>query len=182
MWRRPCGCSSHARTWEEKGGHPRAQRGPVAGATTKFHRAPSTGVFGFAPVWARSIFSSSCVVVRAWCVMPQSSAALLPVAVLCERVLLAWRAGWRARAQCCSVAVAAAAAAACVLRLSRRRARVAWRVRAWRLRGARAGCCGGARLGSCRRCGRGARGSPVPVLEMSLMPPQAVGAVVTAFD
>ena len=29
-------------------------------------RAPSIGVSGFVPVWARSIFSSSCVVVRAW--------------------------------------------------------------------------------------------------------------------
>ena len=56
--------------WEGKGGHPRAQRGPVAGATTKFRRAPSIGVFGFVPVWARSIFSSSCVVVRAWCLVP----------------------------------------------------------------------------------------------------------------
>ena len=165
--------------WEEKGGHPRAQRGPVAGATTKFSLAPSIGVFGFVPVWARSIFSSSRVVVRAWCLVPQSSAALPPAAVLCERARRARRAGWRARARCCSVA-AAAAAAACVLRLSRWRARVAWRVRAWRLRGARAGCCGGVRLASCRRCGRVRAGSPVPVLEMSLMPPQAVGAVVTA--
>ena len=54
----------------------------------------------------------------------------------------------------------AGAAAARVLRLSRRRARVAWRLRAWRLRGARAGCCGGVRLASCRRCGRRARGFP----------------------
>ena len=48
--------------WEEKGSHPRAQRGPVAGADTKFSLAPSIGVFGFAPVRARSIFSSSFVV------------------------------------------------------------------------------------------------------------------------
>ena len=85
----PCGdvrvAVQAALAWEEDGRHPRAQRGPVAGATTKFSRAPSIGVFGFAPVWARSIFSSSRVVVRAWCLMPQSSAALLPVAVLCER-------------------------------------------------------------------------------------------------
>ena len=53
--------------WEGEGSDPRAQRGPVAGATTKFPHAPSIGVFGFVPVWARSIFSSSCVVVRAWC-------------------------------------------------------------------------------------------------------------------
>jgi hypothetical protein len=53
--------------WEEEGSHPRAQRGPVAGATTKFSLAPSIGVFGFfVPVWVRSIFSSSFVVVRAW--------------------------------------------------------------------------------------------------------------------
>ena len=46
------------------------------------------------------------------------------------------------------------------------------------------------RLASCRSCGRGvaslcgrcACGSPVPVLEMALMPPQAVGAVVTAMS
>ena len=56
---------------EEKGGHPRAQQGPVAGATTKFSLAPSIGVFfGFVPVWARSIFASSCVVVRACCLVP----------------------------------------------------------------------------------------------------------------
>ena len=62
--------------WEEKGGHPRAQRGPVAGAATKFSLAPSIGVFGFVPVWARSIFSSSRVVVRAWCPVLWSSAEL----------------------------------------------------------------------------------------------------------
>ena len=124
----------------------------------------------------------SCVVSGAW-----SSAALLPAAVLCERARCAWRARRRGRAWCCSVA-AAAAAAACVLRLSRRRARMSWGVRAQRLRGARAGCHGGVRLASCRSCGRGvvslcgrcACAPPVPVLEMSLMPPQAVGAVVTA--
>ena len=146
--------------WEEKGSHPRAQRGPVAGAPTKFSLAPSIGVFGFVPVWARSIFSSSRVVVRAWRLMPQSSAAPLPVAVLCGCARRARRAGWRARSRCCSVAVAAVAAAASVLRLSRGRARVAWGVRAWRLRGARAGCCGEVRLASCRRCGRRVRGFP----------------------
>ena len=146
--------------WEEEGGHPRAQRGPAAGATTKFSRAPSIGVFGFVPVWARSIFSSSRVVVRVCCLMPQSSAALLPMAALCGCVRRARRAGWRARARCCSVALVAVAAAACVLRLSWWRARVAWRMRAWRLRGARAGCCGGVGLASCRRCGRRARGFP----------------------
>ena len=154
--------------WEEEGGHPRAQRGPVAGAYTKFSRAPSIGVFGFAPVWARSIFSSSRVVVRVCCLMPQGSAALLPLAALCGCVRRARR------------VAAGAAAAACVLRLSRWRARVAWRVRAWRLRGARAGRDGGVRLASCRMCGRVCAGSPVPVLEMSSMSPQAVGAAVTA--
>ena len=143
--------------WEEKGSHPRAQRGPVAGADTKFSLAPSIGVFGFVPLWARSIFSSSRVVVRAWCPMPRSSAALAPAAVLCERARCARRAGWRARARCCSMALVAGAAAARVLRLSRRRARVAWRLRAWRLRGARAGCCGEVRLASCCRRGRRAR-------------------------
>ena len=85
---------------------------------------------------------------------------------------------WRARAVL--PVAAGAAAAACVLRLSRWRARVAWRVRAWRLRGARAGRDGGVRLASCRMCGRVCAGSPVPVLEMSSMSPQAVGAAVTA--
>ena len=56
---------SHGR----KRGGPRAQRGPVAGADTQFLRSPSIGVSGFVPVWARSIFSSSCVVVRAWCLV-----------------------------------------------------------------------------------------------------------------
>ena len=59
--------------WEENGGHPRAQRGPVAGAKTKFSLAPSIGVFGFVPVWARSIFSSSYVVVRACCPISDES-------------------------------------------------------------------------------------------------------------
>ena len=114
----------------------------------------------------------SCVVSGAW-----SSAALLPAAVLCERVRCARRAGWRARARCCPVA-AAAAAAACALRLSRCRACVPWKVRAQWLCGARAGCHGGVRLASCRSCGRGvvsllgrcACAPPVPVLEMSLVP------------
>ena len=68
--------------WEGEEGHPRAQRGPVAGATPQFPRAPSIGVFGFVPVWARSIFSSSFVVVRAWCL---ESAAPLLAAALGER-------------------------------------------------------------------------------------------------
>ena len=98
----------------------RARNGaPLPGRPPSFHLPQMPiGVFGFVPVWARSIFSSSRVVVRAWCLVPQSSAALPPVAVLCERAWRARRAGWRARARCCSVA-AAAAAAACVLRFSR---------------------------------------------------------------
>ena len=44
----------------------RARNGaPLPGRRPSFLRAPSIGVFGFVPVWARSIFSSSCVVVRA---------------------------------------------------------------------------------------------------------------------
>ena len=43
----------------------RARNGaPLPGRSPSFLRAPSIGVFGFVPVWARSIFSSSCVVVR----------------------------------------------------------------------------------------------------------------------
>ena len=124
----------------------------------------------------------SCVVSGAW-----RSAALLPAAVLCVCARCVRRAGRRARAWCCPVA-AAAAAAACALRLSRCRARVPWKVRARWLRGARAGCQGGVGLASCHSCGRGvasllgrrACAPPVPVLEMSLMPPQVVGAVVAA--
>ena len=174
--------------WEEKGSGPRAQRGPVAGATTKFSACPIDRRLRLcARVGTQHLFvvarRRSCVLSGAW-----SSAALLPAAVLCERARCAWRAGWRARARCCCVAVTAAAAA-CALRLARRRrARVAWRVRVRRLRGACAGRHGGVGLASCRRCGRGvvslcgrsACGSPVPVLEMSLMPPQAVGAVAMA--
>ena len=104
--------------WEGKGDHPRAQRGPVAGANTKFRRAPSIGVFGFVPMWARSIFSSSRVVVRAWCLVLLEFGGTASAVVLCERAWRARRAGWRAHARCCSVA-AAAAAAARVLRLSR---------------------------------------------------------------
>jgi hypothetical protein len=48
----------------------RARNGaPLPGRLPSFLRAPSIGVFGFVPVWARSIFSSSCVVVRAWCLV-----------------------------------------------------------------------------------------------------------------
>ena len=47
--------------------NPRAQRGPVAGVDAQFSRTPPIGVSGFVSVWALSIFSSSCVVVRAWC-------------------------------------------------------------------------------------------------------------------
>ena len=49
----------------------RARNGaPLPGRLPSFLLAPSIGVFGFVPVWARSIFSSSCVVVRAWCLVP----------------------------------------------------------------------------------------------------------------
>ena len=124
----------------------------------------------------------SCVVSGAW-----SSAALLPAAVLCERARCARGARRRARAWCCPVA-AAVAAVACALRRSRRRARMSWKVRARWLHGARAGCQGGVRLASCPSCGqvvasllrRRACALPGPVLEMSLMPPQVVGAVAAA--
>ena len=156
MCRRPWGCSSHARMGG-KGKPPARATGPRCRGEYQVFACPidrrlrrlcarRVGMQHFFFVVVRR---RSCVVSGAW-----SSAALLPAAVLCERVRCAWRAGWRARARCCPVA-AAAAAAACVLRLSRRRARVPWRVRARRLRGARAGCHGGVRLASCRSCGRG---------------------------
>ena len=48
----------------------RARNGaPLPGRLPSFLLAPSVGVFGFVPVWARIIFSSSCVVVRASCVV-----------------------------------------------------------------------------------------------------------------
>ena len=46
---------------------PARATGPVAGVAAQFSLAPSIGVSGFVPLRARSIFSSSCVVVRAWC-------------------------------------------------------------------------------------------------------------------
>ena len=49
---------------------PARATGPRCRGDTKFSRAPSIGVFGFVPVWARSIFSSSRVVVRACCLVP----------------------------------------------------------------------------------------------------------------
>ena len=177
---------SHGR--KKEGARARNERGPVAGASTKFSACPIDRRLRLcARVGTQHLFvvvrHRSCVVAGAW-----SSAALLLAVVLCERVRCARRAGWRVRARCCPVA-AAAAAAVCVLRLSRRRANVLWGVRARRLRGARAVHHGGVRLASCRSCGRGvaslcggrcACGLPVPMLEVSLMPPQAVGALVTA--
>ena len=160
---------------------PRAQRGPVAGAATQFSRAPSIGVFGFVPVWARSIFSSSCVVVRAWCLVPGVRRRCFRRRCYASaRGACGVQGGVLARGA--APVAAAAAAAACALRLSRRRARVPWKVRARWLRGARAGCQGGVRLASCRSCGRGvasllrrrACAPPVPVLEMSLTSPQVV--------
>ena len=43
------------------------RRTPRCRGGRPFCRTPSIGVSGFVPVWARSSFSSSCVVVRAWC-------------------------------------------------------------------------------------------------------------------
>ena len=150
--------------WEEEGSHPRAQRGPVAGATTKFSLAPSIGVFGFVPVRARSIFSSSFVVVRAWRLAFRSSAVPLLAAALRRRVRCARRAGRRARAWCCRCSVAAAVAAAvCALRLSWRWARAPWGVRARWMQGARAGCPVGGGIGPVPSpwAGRGASGLAV---------------------
>ena len=48
--------------WEEKGRRPRAQRGPVAGAATKFSHAPSIGVFGFVVALAKPNSSFPCFV------------------------------------------------------------------------------------------------------------------------
>jgi hypothetical protein len=104
----------------------------------------------------------SCVASGVW-----SSAALLSAAVLCKRARRARRAGRRARAWCCPVA-AAAAAAVCALRLSRRRARVPWGVRARWLHGARAGCPVGGGVGflSSPWAGRG-----TTVLAVCVRPP-----------
>ena len=148
--------------WEEEGCHPRAQRGPVAGAETQFSLAPSIGVFGLVPVWARSIFSSSCVVVRAWCLVSGVRRRCF------WRRCYASAYGVRGMQGC----VLARGGAALWLRLLLRRrvccdsrgvgraCRGGWRVRARRLRGARAGRKVGVRLASCRSCGRGA----VPLL------------------
>ena len=70
--------------------------------------APSRiGVSGFVPVWARIIFSSSCVVGRAWCL---ASAALLLAAAWGGRARCARLAVRRACACCCPAAAADAAA------------------------------------------------------------------------
>ena len=48
------------RSHERKKEATRARNGaPLPGRTPSFLLAPSIGVFGFVPVWARSIFSSS---------------------------------------------------------------------------------------------------------------------------
>jgi hypothetical protein len=166
----------------------RARNGaPLPGRVPSFLLAPSIGVFGFVPVWARSIFSSSCVVVRAWCLVPGVRRC---------------RFGRRCYASACGVrgarcGVLVRGAAPWLWLLLRRRVCCDSRGdgRAWRGGCARGGCvaralgvmegwgwrpvvaAGGA---LCRLCGRCACGSPVSVLEMSLMPLQAVGAVVTA--
>ena len=106
------------------------RRTPRFRADAQFCRTPSIGVSGFVPVWARSIFSSSCVVVRAWCL---ESAALLLAAAPGERARRVRLAVRRACACCCPVA-AADAAATRTLRLSRCQARVLCVVRAWRSR------------------------------------------------
>ena len=86
----------------EQGGH------PVAGANAQCHRSPSIGVSSVVSVWARSIFSSSCVDVRAWCLV---SAALLPAAAQ----------GGRARCVRCAVRCVCARAEVLWLRLMQRR-------------------------------------------------------------
>ena len=45
----------------------RKEASPLPGRHPQFCRTPSIAVSGFVLVWARSIFSSSFVVVRAWC-------------------------------------------------------------------------------------------------------------------
>ena len=56
-----CETRSHGR--RKAATHPAAGAGATA-PTAQFCRTPSIGVSCFLPVWARSIFSSSCVVVR----------------------------------------------------------------------------------------------------------------------
>ena len=135
-------------------------------------------------VWALSIFSSSCVVVCAWCL---ESAALLLATVLGERARRVRLAVRRACACCCPVA-AAVAAAARALGLSRCQAcvRGAQCVRGGCVR-AHAGCkeggrsaCNSCRQGVALRRERRACGPPVPVRKMLLMSPRAVAAVAAA--
>ena len=110
-------------------------RGLVAGATTQFSLAPSTGVSGFVPMWARSIFSSSCVVVRAWCLEVGGAAsgggAMRMRAVhaacmaACSCVVLPCGCGC-----CCgSLCAATLAISPGVLAVESARAVVAWRAR-----------------------------------------------------
>ena len=159
LWRRPCGCSSHARMGGKRKRPARATGPRCRGGTQVFACPIDRRLRRCARVGTQHLFVVAC---RRSCAVSDASelGGAAPAAVLCERARCVRRAGWRARALCCAVASVAVAAAACVLRLSWWRARVAWRMRAWRLRGARAGCCGGVRLASCGRCGRRARGFP----------------------
>ena len=138
---RPCGGMSHARIGG--GRRPPRCRGERPVLPCPIGRRLS----GFVSVWARSIFSSSCVVVRAWCLV---SAALLRAAARGGRARCVRFEVRRACACCCPVA-AADAAAVRAQRLSRCLARRPGAVRAWRLRAR-------ARWGNKRPGGRPRRG------------------------
>ena len=173
---RPCGGMSHARIGG--GRRPPRCRGERPVLPCPIGRRLS----GFVSVWARSIFSSSCVVVRAWCLV---SAALLRAAARGGRARCVRFEVRRACACCCPVA-AADAAAVRAQRLSRCLACWPGAVRAWRLRaralGAKRGgsSCFSCKQGTAPRREQRARAPPVPVLEIPFMSPQAVVAVAAA--
>ena len=187
MWRRPCGCSSHARMggrWKR----PARATGPrCRGGYQVFclpHRSASSALCpcGHAASFRRRASSFMrgvwCLGVRRRCFRWRCYASARGVRGVQGGVLVRGAALWlwlllRRRVCCDSHGDG----------------------HAWRGGCARGGCVvralgamEGVRLASCRRCGRGvvslcgrcACGSPVPVLETSLMPPQAVGAVVMA--
>ena len=119
------------------GGGRRQPRCRGGGPVLPYPIDPSTGVSGFVPVWACSIFSSTCVVVRAWCL--QFGGATAGGGAVRARVVRAARSAACLRVLLPCVA-AAAAAAACALQLWRWWAYVPWKVRAWRLHDACARC------------------------------------------
>ena len=196
MCRRPCGCSSNARMGG-KGRPPARATGPRCRGDAPVFAFPIDRRLRLcAHVGTQHLFvvvrRRSCVVSGAW-----TPVALLASVVLCERARCAQRSGRRARARCCPVACGCGCCCCggvvCVATLTTPGARVVGSARAaaeWCARlvpgrgevgflsWLRAGRCAAARA-ACVRPSSCLLSVPA-VLEMSLMPPQVVGAVVGA--